>query len=285
MGRFLLQNYNFTFYILHCTLYIRPVRIIGILNLTPDSGVDGGKYDSVKKAVQRVGELLREGADIIELGGESTGPQSPDVSREEERRRVLPALRAIVSAFSHAKISIDTWKASIAKETLDSGAVMINDITAGRGDAEMFEVIANARCSYVLMYSKDPTPRTTTQSRSYDDVVKHIHGFLVERMTSAESADIDRSRLIVDPGLGHFVSADPKYSFEIVSRLHEFTDLGPVLVSPSRKSFLSGPKNLPVSERLPATLAATRVAVEQGATYIRTHDVWETRKMIETCGR
>lgn len=256
-------------------------QIIGILNLTPDSGVDGGKYHAPEHALKRAGELVQEGADIIELGGESTGPESRDVSLEEERTRVLPALKATRTVFPNARLSIDTWKSSIAAEALACGATMINDITAGRGDPEMFGVVAKARCSYVIMYSKDVGPRTTIDSRSYNDVVKHIYGFLVERITNAESFCIQRSSMIIDPGLGHFVSSDPRYSFEILDRLNEFADLGPVLVSPSRKSFLAGPENLPVSQRLPATLEATKTAVKNGASYIRTHDVAETRRTIE----
>jgi dihydropteroate synthase len=253
------------------------VRIIGILNATPDSYVDGGKYQTADAAVARAKAILSQGGDIIEIGGESTGPGSPSVSLEEELNRVIPLLIEIRSALPQAKICIDTWKSAVAEQALQSGVDMINDITAGRADPAMFEVISRARCPYIMMYAKDPSPRTTREDRQYDDVTTHIAAFLESRIADAVRHGIDRDRIIIDPGLGHFVSAKPEYSFEILNHLETFAAIAPVLVSPSRKSFLAGDPPVPVAQRLPATLAATTVAVLHGASFIRTHDVRETR--------
>lgn len=254
--------------------------VIAILNVTSDSFYDGGKHVEHSALLRRAGEAVDAGADILEIGGESTGPDSRDIPLEEEKSRVLPALKILRSAFPMAWIAIDTTKAQVAEEALRSGADMINDVSAGRADPLMFSVIAKVGCPYIIMYSKDPTPRTTRTDTHYEDVIKTIREFLERRMTLVRKSGIEKSQLIFDPGLGHFVSPDPTYSFEILRRLPEFTDLGPILVSPSRKSFLAGPMNLPPSERLPATLDASILAVRNGASLIRTHDPKETREAL-----
>lgn len=254
--------------------------VVAILNVTPDSYFDGGKHTDLRDLLSHAKAALESGADILEIGGESTGPLSKDVSSDEELRRVLPALEALRKAFPKAWIAIDTVKAGVADTALRAGADMINDVSAGRFDPEMFSVIARFGCPYVMMYSKDPTPRTTREDRHYDDVIAVIKNFLQERITQAIAAGVPAEQIIVDPGLGHFVSSDPKYSFEILDRLPELSDLGPVFVSPSRKSFLAGPKNLPPKDRLPATLEASVRAVKNGASFIRTHDPRETSAAI-----
>lgn len=256
-------------------------HIVGILNVTPDSYVDGGQYGTLEQALKRARECYEEGASIVEVGGESTGPNSQDVSEEEELRRVLPVVRSLRQAFPNRWISVDTWKASIAEAALKTGADMINDITAGRGDPRMFELIAKSGCPYVLMYSKDASARTTKQEKEYADVLTTIHTFLEERIALAKRAGISTSQIIIDPGLGHFVSSIPSYSFQILEHLEHFKDLAPIFISPSRKSFLAGPENLPVSKRLSATLAATKTATQHGASFIRTHDVLATKQVID----
>jgi dihydropteroate synthase len=259
----------------------RRVGIVAILNVTPDSYVDGGKFTRPEALIEHAVRCIDDGADILEIGGESTGPDSPDVSPEEEVARVIPAVRAVRNCLPDAWIAVDTWKADVAGKALDVGADMINDITAGRGDPMMLSLIADAGCPYVMMYGKDASARTTLDSKQYTDVSRVIYDFLKARLLAAHAAGIRREQVIVDPGLGHFVSADPAYSFDILRSLRKFTDLGPVLVSPSRKSFLAGSKNLPPKDRLPATLAATAIAVMNGAGFIRTHDVKETREVAE----
>jgi dihydropteroate synthase len=267
------------------TINLPEVAVVGILNVTPDSYVDGGKYLETGAAVARAKAILDQGGDIIEIGGESTGPGSQPVFEHEEKDRILPVVRAVREAFPEACICIDTCKSGVAEGALREGADMINDVTAGRADSYMFDVISRFGCPCVLMYAKDETPRTTREIREYADVVADISAFLETRIAEARSKDVDQDRIILDPGLGHFVSADPRYSFEILRRLGEFAGLGPVMVSPSRKSFLAGEANLPVSKRLPATLAATTAAVMNGASFIRTHDVRETRLVCDAALR
>lgn len=266
------------------------VQIIGILNVTPDSYHDGGRYTSIETSVKRAGEMLAEGADWIEVGGESTGPGSADVPLDEELRRTIPIIAAIRASFPDARIAIDTYKSEVARQAIIAGATMVNDVTAGRGDANLFPIIAKFPISnlqspipfLVLMYSKDPTPRTTIHPTHYDDVVATIKSFLSERKAAAIKAGIPEDRIILDPGLGHFISSDPGYSFEIIQRLQELQELGcPILLSPSRKSFLAGSENLKTIDRLPGTVAASAIAVLHGATCIRTHDVVEVRRAVE----
>lgn len=256
--------------------------IVGVINVTPDSFVEASRKEGEEAVLQRARQFIADGADILEIGGESTGPTSVDVTVETELQRVIPAIRVMRNAFPSAWIAVDTVKAGVADAALKEGADMINDVSAGRSDPKMFSVLATAGCPVVLMFAKDPSPRTTIQPIEYGDVVAHIHAFLESRIEAAVSAGIRRECILVDPGLGHFVSANPDYSFEILRRLREFTDLGPVLVSPSRKSFLAGPKNLSAKDRLPATLDASELAVKNGAAFIRTHDVLETKKRLET---
>ncbi|OGJ55716.1 dihydropteroate synthase [Candidatus Peribacteria bacterium RIFCSPHIGHO2_02_FULL_52_16] len=257
--------------------------MVGIFNATPDSYFDGGKFVGLEAARARVAAMQQDGADWIEIGGESTGPKSKDVSTEEETNRVLPIIRMIKKEFPTAHVSIDTWKAEVAAAAILEGVSMVNDVTAGRGsNGAIFDVVKNADASLVLMYSKDATPRTTIDPKQYDDVVATIKSFLEDRKKIAIASGIDSKKIILDPGLGHFVSGDAKYSFEILARLKEFADLGcPIFISPSRKSFLAGSENLATADRLPGTIAASALAVANGAYYIRTHDVLEVRGACE----
>ena len=263
------------------TVFVHRPSFVGVLNVTPDSYFDGGKHVTVDAALKRAGELLSEGADIIEIGGESTGPNSKDISVDEELSRTIPVIDAIAKAFPKAFLSIDTYKSAVASETITHGVRMINDVTAGRSDPKMFSVAAKAGIDLVLMYAKDPTPRTTIEDRKYDDVIAAIRSFLLGRISVAEKAGVKRDRIVIDPGLGHFVSADAKYSFQIIEHLSEFTKIAPVFISPSRKSFLAGAEKLPTESRLPGTIAATAICALNGASFIRTHDVLPVRRACE----
>lgn len=160
--------------------------------------------------------------------------------------------------------------------------MMVNDVTAGRRDPHMFSVLKDSQALLVLMYSKDPTPRTTVDPMQYDDVVVTVKDFLRERVKRAVKEGIAIGRIVLDPGLGHFLSSDPKYSFDVLARLPEFAELGcPLFVSPSRKSFLAGEEKLKTVDRLPGTIAASALAAQNGAHYIRTHDVLEVRRGCE----
>lgn len=256
-------------------------RIMGVLNVTPDSFSDGGKFFDHKKAAGQAFKMIKDGASIIDIGGESTGPGSKNVSAEEELRRVIPVIKAIRKRDKKITISIDTYKAKVAKEALKAGANMVNDVTALRGDKKMAKLVAVKGVPVVLMYSKDKTPRTTRRVMQYEDVVEYIIGFLQERIEYAFKNGIKKDQIIIDPGMGAFVSGDPKYSFEILSRLDEFKSLGyPILVGPSRKSFIPGS----IFDRLPGTIAASTIALQNGALILRVHDVSECKKVMDfTC--
>jgi dihydropteroate synthase len=259
------------------------IQIVGVLNVTPNSFHDGGKYVNVPSALTQVEKMLKDGADVIEIGGESTGPNSPDVGVDIERERVLPVLRAIRETFPKTRLSVDTYKNVIAEEAIAAGATMINDVTAGRSDPRLLHVLArHPEVSLVLMYAKDASPRTSIADTAYDDVVTTVKAFLEERKAAAVAAGVSAHKIILDPGLGHFVSSAPSPSQAIIARLREFASLGsPLFLSPSRKSFVAGSEKLTTADRLPGTIAASAIAVLHGASYIRTHDVLEVRRACE----
>ena len=242
--------------------------LMGIINLTPDSFSDGGEHNTLKKALKRAKELEKEGADIIDIGGESTGPKSPEVSLEEELKRVIPILREI-RKITKLPISVDTYKAEVARQALEEGANLINDVTALRGDKKMAEIISKYRCPLIMMYSKNKTPRTTIQDKKYKDVIETIKKFFEKRLKYAKKNDI--KDVIIDPGMGQFISNIPEYSFEIIARLKELEKLDqPILVGLSRKSFLGKGT---IEERDERAKAASAIAYINGASIIRTHDV------------
>lgn len=249
----------------------RPT-IMGILNLTPDSFSDGGEHNKAESAIRRVKQMEEEGADMIDIGGESTGPSSENVSLEDEIERVIPILKAIKKR-TNLPISVDTYKAEVAKTALEEGADLINDVTALRGDEKMPEVIRTYGCPIVLMFSKDSTPRTTREEKHYENVTQHIKDFLEERIEFSQKSGIKKDQIIIDPGMGAFISAIPKYSYEVIANLKEFRELtAPILIGISRKSFLGG--KLAARDGKSAGLSA--VAYLNGASIIRTHNIKET---------
>ncbi len=253
-------------------------QIMGILNLTPDSFSDGGKFNTPVKALKQVKKMIKEGADFIDLGGESTGPKSLEVSLSDELQRVIPIIQLIKAEKINIPLSVDTYKAEVAKQALELGIDMINDVTALRGDPDMKEILGHYKPYVVLMYAKDDTPRTTLFSQKYSDVVSHIKKFLLERVRIAIRYGIPKEKIILDPGLGAFVSSEHSYSFEIIRRLREFKELGfPILIGPSRKSFLGGE----LKNRLIKTIAITALCAYHGADYIRVHDVKQNREAVE----
>lgn len=237
--------------------------------MTPNSFSDGGRFkehggadDVVKVAL----EMLADGAEILDIGGESTGPGSTDVTVEEELARVIPVIQRIRAAAPDAILSIDTWKSEVAEAALRAGANWVNDVTAGRGDERIFEVAAKAGAPMVLMYSKQNSPRTDREMVQYDDVMKTVKDFLRERVALALAAGV--KEIIVDPGMGAFVSGEPAYSFEILERIEELRELGcPILVGTSRKGFLG-------DDRLGMTLLTT-LQLAGRVDYLRVHDVTE----------
>lgn len=258
---------------------VKPL-VMGILNVTPDSFSDGGKYLDPKKAVKRALEMIEEGADIIDIGGESSGPDSQDVSLKEELARVIPVVR-MLRAQTEAWVSVDTYKAEVARSAIEVGADMINDVTAFRGDRRMASVIADDEVPVVIMYSKDSSARTTRKVVEYKNVVTFVQKFLKDRVVVGMKAGVKKSQFILDPGMGAFVSSEPKYSLQILKKLEKFGDMGmPILVGASRKGFIGQVLGVGLNERLEGGLAAHALAVLHGAAIIRTHDVRETRRVV-----
>jgi dihydropteroate synthase len=250
--------------------------VMGVLNVTPDSFHDGGEYDTVEDATARAAEMVDAGVAILDVGGESTRPGADPVPVEEEIERVTPVIEAIADL--DALVSIDTRKAEVARAALDAGADVLNDVS-GLEDPEMRLVAAERDVPVVVMHSVD-APVDPGTDVAYDDVVEDTLDALVERVLLAEKAGLDRSQIIVDPGLGFGKSR--RENFELLDRLGEFRSLGcPVMVGHSHKSMfdLVGYQD---GERLPATIAATALAAERGADIVRVHDVPENVAAVRT---
>lgn len=244
--------------------------LMGIINLTPDSFSDGGQNNTIKKALKKAKELEKEGADIIDLGGESTGPGSKDVKLEEELKRVIPVVKELRKR-TKILISIDTYKSEVANQALEAGADMINDVTALRGDKKMASVIAKHGCPIILMYSKDKTARTTVSKKHYTDVTKTISQFLKKQISYAKKEGINSKQIIIDPGMGQFISSIAQYSLEIIAKLPELKKLKhPILIGVSRKSFLGQGS---IEERDEKSKIVETIAYLKGASIIRTHNL------------
>ncbi len=255
--------------------------IMGILNVTPDSFSDGGKFLNPDAAVEHALRMAADGADFIDIGGESSRPGSDPVPLEEELRRVLPVLKALRSVCD-VPISIDTTKAGVAAAALEAGAVLLNDISALRFDPEMLNVLRASEAAVVLMHMQGE-PKTMQDHPHYDNLIAEIRSFLEERIAFLLDAGIDRDRILVDPGIGFGKRLED--NFELLARLSEFSDLGPLLVGPSRKAFLGKLLNRPPQERLFGTAAAAAVATMNGADILRVHDVGPIREVVEVVQR
>jgi len=258
------------------------VLVMGALNVTPDSFSDGGAFLDPDAAADRALAMEREGADIIDIGGESSRPGAEPVPLEEELRRVLPVLERLRGRL-RIPISIDTTKAEVAEAALQAGAEIVNDISALRFDPRMGEVVAKSGAGLVLMHMRG-TPKTMQQDPTYADVVAEVRDFLAQRVEHAVSLGIDRELIAIDPGIGFGKTVE--HNLELLRRLPELCELGhPVLVGPSRKSFIGAVLDLPVEERLEGTLAACAVAVVRGADIVRVHDVRAVRRAVDLAVR
>ncbi|RMA93172.1 dihydropteroate synthase [Hydrogenothermus marinus] len=261
--------------------------IMGILNITPDSFSDGGiYYKNIEKAVERASQMLEEGADIIDIGGESTRPGATPVPVEEELERVLPIIQAIRKELGNKFfISIDTYKSKVAEEALKAGADIVNDISAMSFDKNMANVVSKFDCPVILNHIKG-TPQNMQKDIYYDDVIDDIVLFLSEHINYGIKKGIKKDRFIIDPGIGFGKKVE--HNVEIIKRLEELKILGfPILIGISRKSFIGsilknllGKSEYPPKERLNGTLAATAYAVIKGAHIVRTHDVKETAEFL-----
>jgi dihydropteroate synthase len=252
-------------------------RIMGILNVTPDSFSDGGEWFAYEKAVEHARALVAEGADILDVGGESTRPGAGPVALEEELRRVVPVVRAMRD--SGAQISVDTMKLAVAQAAVEAGATYVNDVTAFRHEPELAAFVADHGCDCCLMHMLGE-PRTMQDDPRYDDVVADVSAFLEERAAFAVGEGVREERIMVDPGIGFGKTL--AHNLELLRRLDEIVAIGfPVVIGTSRKSFLGRltGRDDP-HERVAATLATTVLALERGATVFRVHDVAPTRDAI-----
>ena len=256
----------------------RKVAVMGVLNLTPDSFYNGGKYTTQARALRKVEEMVKEGADLIDVGGESTRPGAKEVGIEEEIRRVIPVISKIRELFE-IPVSIDTYRAKVAKEALEAGVDMVNDISGLRFDPGLKEVVARFGAAVVLMHIKG-TPRDMQSNPRYESLMGEIISYLSDSIRLAQKAGIDLEKIIVDPGIGF--GKTPEHNLQILNHLGELRSLGrPILIGVSRKSFIGAILKLPLEERLEGSLAAASLALMQGAKIIRTHDVKATRRAVD----
>ena len=250
--------------------------VMGILNVTPDSFSDGGQFINKDKAVNHALEMIESGVDIIDIGGESTRPGSEPVSESEELNRVIPVVLEILKSQPDAIISIDTTKAKVAKEALECGAVIVNDISGGTFEPEIFNVVAEFNAAMILMHIKGK-PKTMQASPNYADVVSEVYDYLANQSEIASQHGIEK--IIVDPGIGFGKRTEDNLT--IIGRLEDFKSLGfPIMIGLSRKSFIGNILNLRVEDRDDATNAMNSFAMAKGARIIRTHNV---KQAVQTC--
>jgi len=252
--------------------------VMGVLNVTPDSFSDGGLYFDKQLAIDRALQMVEEGADIIDIGGESTRPFSDPVPLEEELRRVIPVIEAIAPKVA-VPISIDTYKAKVASEALQAGASIVNDISGLRFDPDLAKVVSENGAGLILMHIKG-TPKTMQLDPHYEDVILEIKEYLKESIKKAESEGVHPDSIVIDPGIGFGKKLN--HNLEIFRRLRELEELGkPILVGPSRKSFIGEILGVPVSERLYGTLGAVAYCALKGVHIVRVHDVKAVRQVLD----
>jgi dihydropteroate synthase len=254
----------------------RRTRVMGVLNVTPDSFSDGGRNYELSAALDAAAEMVDQGADLIDVGGESTRPGAAPVGITEEANRVLPVVEGIKRRMS-ARISVDTMKPEVARRAIDSGADLVNDIS-GLSDPDMLPLIVESRVPLVVMHMRG-TPRTMQRDTTYDDLLASVRGFLEDCVGTAVAAGVSGDKIVVDPGIGFGKSAAG--SMQLLKRLHELQRTGqPILVGASRKSFIGATLGLPVGERLEGSLAVAAYASANGAHIIRAHDVAATLRAV-----
>jgi dihydropteroate synthase len=255
-------------------------RLMGIVNVTPDSFSDGGLFLDAERAIEHGKELFAEGAEIVDVGGESTRPGAAEVPADEELERTRPVVAELTDA--EIPVSIDTSKAEVAAAALDAGAVMVNDVTALVAEPELAGLCAERSCELVLMHMQG-TPRTMQQNPTYDDVVDDVKAFLAERIEFAIGEGVAEERIWVDPGIGFGKTVE--HNLELLRRLAELGELGrPIVVGTSRKTFIGKLTGREVDERLGGTIASNVLAARAGAQMLRVHDVGPMREaLVATC--
>lgn len=247
---------------------------MGILNVTPDSFADGGKHYTYEHAISHGLSMIEDGVDIIDIGGESTRPGAERVSEEEEERRVIPVIIGLVGR--GVDISVDTMRASIAKKAIEAGATIVNDVSGGQADPEMFSTVAQLKCKYTLMHWRGHSKEMNAQA-IYGDVVKEVIDEILIQIDKALAAGIMRENIILDPGIGF--AKEPEHNWEILNRIDEFVALGyPVLIGHSRKRFIGGDSP---DEREEGTLAISKSLVGKGIWAVRVHSVAPHAELVK----
>lgn len=261
-------------YELQCGSYTLPLGrrtlVMGILNVTPDSFTDGGKFNDIDRAVEQAKQMVADGADIIDIGGESTRPTSTPLDEEDELRRVLPVVEILARELT-VPISIDTYKASVARQAVEKGAVIVNDVWGLRKDPEMAKTVAQLGVPYIMMHNQ--------QGTEYRDLMGDMLSFFREGITIAETAGIKPENIILDPGVGFGKTYE--HNLEVMYRLGELRSLGkPVLLGTSRKSIIGNTLNLPVTERVEGTAATVALGITYGVDIVRVHDTKEMVRVV-----
>jgi dihydropteroate synthase len=255
----------------------RLPRLMGVVNVTPDSFSDGGLFLDPAVAIEHGRKLVADGADMLDIGGESTRPGAAAVSAEEELARVLPVIEGLAGV--DAPISIDTSKLAVADAALGAGASMVNDVTALRAEPAIAALCADRDAELVLMHMQG-SPRTMQEHPTYDDVVDDVKAFLAERMEFARREGVSEERIWLDPGIGFGKTVE--HNLELLRRLRELTELGrPLVVGTSRKSFIGKLTGADVDQRLGGTIASCAIAVANGAQMLRVHDLREVREGMQ----
>jgi len=259
------------------SLHLERPLIMGILNVTPDSFSDGGQFLDPEDALRRAVRLVQDGADILDLGAESTRPGAFPISEQEELDRLLPVLERIASEIQ-IPISIDTTKSKVAEEALAQGARIINDVSGLKQDPKLGTVVSEYGAGIVLMHRRG-TPETMQLMTHYQDLIGDLIKELSESVAIAESCGISADQMVIDPGIGF--SKTPEQNLEIIERLNELKSLGrPILIGPSRKSFIGAVTGQSPDKRLMGTVAACLAAFERGARIFRVHDVWAVKEAL-----
>jgi dihydropteroate synthase len=255
----------------------RPALLMGVVNATPDSFYDGGRHDAADAAIAHALRLAAEGADMIDIGGESSRPRANPVGEAEELRRVIPVIEALAGAVS-IPLSIDTVKPGVAREALRAGASIINDIAANRDGDEMWRLAAETGAGYVVVHMQG-VPATMQEHPAYDNVVAEVGGFFEERLSRLRACGVNQEQVVLDVGIGFGKALE--HNLQLIADLRGFTKWGrPVLLGASRKSFTGRVVGAKVEERLPPSLACACWAVQNGARIIRCHDVASTRYAV-----
>ncbi len=259
--------------------FSKKTFIMGILNVTPDSFSDGGQFFNAQKATDHALRMIDDGADIIDIGGESTRPGSESVSGEEELRRIIPVIESL-SGKTNIPLSVDTYKANVAKAALEAGANIVNDISGLRFDKEMAGVVAEKEAPLIVMHIKG-TPKEMQKAPVYDDILTEIADYLSESIETAMKAGIKKDKIIIDPGIGFGKTFD--HNLQIIDNLDKFKFLGkPILVGTSRKAFIGSILgDVPSEKRLMGTAATVAVSIMHGANIVRVHDVAEMAEVAK----